>query len=665
MKKLILLFSLFIFSPQLFAQRWTQLAYAKGMSPFVYSSIRSLCTNKTGKIYMAGSFTDFGSSSRNKVYAWNGSDWELGLTAHVNDLNAVFAILSIASDTAGNIYAAGQFINDSGETYVAKFDGKKWQELGTGTNRLQSKGNIGAICIDKANNVYIGTVVKNSSATGYNVFKWDGKKWTELGNDVIHSGSEIFNLIADKFGNIYTNGTVKNANGYEFISKWDGTRWSQMDSVNPLNADRIITSAVDTFGNIYASILPSGSKKAYIAKWDGKKWTELGSGADVFHYDYWTVGTILIDDTGNVYVAGYLKNAKGNGYVAKWNGSKWIELGENKSIKINKEIYAMCMDKKGNLYLAGTFADSTKNPFVAKYGDEIVLGNVTTSTGSSLKSSPVYLIKYNTTDSTVKAIDTTVTDTNGKYYFTTLDSNLYLFAWPDSVKHPTELPTWRDTALVFRKAKPIVFTKGLSNTNINFSTLAGANPKGKGFIGGKVTKCTGCKMGGSGKPVPNFKVLLYDTNGKAVAYAITDTGGNFSFKNIAISSYKIWVDKPLINNAKAPTITLTSTTPKKNGLSFILYTDHLELDSTITIIESPSQLNKGFKISPNPTSSTFTIQYTTLQKEELTIYNILGEIVFKTQYLPSQTEKTIDVSALPKGVYFVRVGSGVKKVVVE
>ncbi|MCX6352048.1 MAG: T9SS type A sorting domain-containing protein [Bacteroidetes bacterium] len=73
----------------------------------------------------------------------------------------------------------------------------------------------------------------------------------------------------------------------------------------------------------------------------------------------------------------------------------------------------------------------------------------------------------------------------------------------------------------------------------------------------------------------------------------------------------------------------------------------------------------NFTISPNPSHTNLNIIYNTLQKQELSIYDVIGKVVFKDQWLPNQTEKTIDVSAIPKGVYFLRVGGGVKKVVVE
>ena len=82
-------------------------------------------------------------------------------------------------------------------------------------------------------------------------------------------------------------------------------------------------------------------------------------------------------------------------------------------------------------------------------------------------------------------------------------------------------------------------------------------------------------------------------------------------------------------------------------------------------VEQNNTERNYFSIYPNPTSSSFTIQHSTLQKEELTIYNVLGEQIYKDIWLPAQTQKSIDVANLPKGLYIVRLGESAERVVIE
>lgn len=77
------------------------------------------------------------------------------------------------------------------------------------------------------------------------------------------------------------------------------------------------------------------------------------------------------------------------------------------------------------------------------------------------------------------------------------------------------------------------------------------------------------------------------------------------------------------------------------------------LCSNVGIIENNIPVNK-ISIFPNPSSGVFTID-TELTKGELEIYNVLGEKVKSLQIASSKVE--IDLSAQPKGIYFIKLQS--------
>jgi len=60
---------------------------------------------------------------------------------------------------------------------------------------------------------------------------------------------------------------------------------------------------------------------------------------------------------------------------------------------------------------------------------------------------------------------------------------------------------------------------------------------------------------------------------------------------------------------------------------------------------------------PNPANSILYLQTTSKQKREL--YNYTGQLLFTT------TENKIDVSKYPRGLYFVKCGAEVIKVILE
>ncbi|MES2395995.1 MAG: T9SS type A sorting domain-containing protein [Bacteroidota bacterium] len=78
-------------------------------------------------------------------------------------------------------------------------------------------------------------------------------------------------------------------------------------------------------------------------------------------------------------------------------------------------------------------------------------------------------------------------------------------------------------------------------------------------------------------------------------------------------------------------------------------------------------------IYPNPTNGKFIIELSSPplknDKCEIKIYNMLGEKVFQSSNLNQQTSKEINLSASPKGIYFVRIYDGEKnhskKIVVQ
>lgn len=90
----------------------------------------------------------------------------------------------------------------------------------------------------------------------------------------------------------------------------------------------------------------------------GTGWKALGN------LDIANVYDLYIDKSGILYAAGAFKNAAGNHYVAKWDGSKWSEVG---ILNINSNVLAISGDANGNLYIAGLFTNSNNDEYVLKW----------------------------------------------------------------------------------------------------------------------------------------------------------------------------------------------------------------------------------------------------------------------------------------------------------
>jgi len=94
------------------------------------------------------------------------------------------------------------------------------------------------------------------------------------------------------------------------------------------------------------------------------------------------------------------------------------------------------------------------------------------------------------------------------------------------------------------------------------------------------------------------------------------------------------------------------------------YSGSTSIYDLTAVLSSDHFVMSQFTLQPNPTSSQFSIQLNeSLQLEKINMYNNLGQII------KEDINKTIDVSKLSKGVYFVEVitnkGKATKKVIVD
>jgi len=288
-------------------------------------------------------------------------------------LAATGPIYTICMDNHGNIYAAGEILDDSSGCSVYKWDGISWNELGYGS-RAASSWPINAVFADTSGNLYASAASQSSGAPAqFYVAKWDGSSWNQLGtgSDALYASDEVNAIAMDKEGNLYAAGNFQEDSaegGYGYVAKWDGTSWSEVGTgANRLKANSAISSIfVDTSGNIYAGgYFTDGARNdtgnIYVAKWDGTSWSELGTGIfpqdSIFTYE---IFTITGDVSGNVYTAGLFHNDTDWSYVDKWDGSAWSEVGSGShGLHANNAIASLCSDINGNIYAAGYFTDTT------------------------------------------------------------------------------------------------------------------------------------------------------------------------------------------------------------------------------------------------------------------------------------------------------------------
>ena len=259
------------------------------------------------------------------------------IDSHVNGL-----VYSMVKDHSGNIYA--------GSVHgVFKYDGTKWTELGEFINGLHSSTNQGdkiKVAVDNAGNVYASGDSSNGDAF---IAKFNGTNWTKL-----PSTGLCLALVTDPFGNLYA--SLQGGS----INKWDGIQWT---TIFPGNGyDFVYSMACDGTGKLYTVGSASSGPYAFVHMWDGVSWTELYQGAG-FNNNYY--GTVLVDDQDNLYASFYNANTLHIG-VAKWHDQAWTELGTGVAAQYGI-ISTLATDAQHNIYAAGGMTNSSGKKVVAKW----------------------------------------------------------------------------------------------------------------------------------------------------------------------------------------------------------------------------------------------------------------------------------------------------------
>jgi hypothetical protein len=111
-----------------------------------------------------------------------------------------------------------------------------------------------------------------------------------------------------------------------------------------------------------------------------------------------------------------------------------------------------------------------------------------------------------------------------------------------------------------------------------------------------------------------------------------------------------------------PTVSSTYTLMLSDSCCAVIATKSISV-STCTGIDEVTLENGSFDLYPNPAKGSVTVMVKGLSASDGKIYNSLGAEVLRFKI--GKEETPLDISNLPKGIYFVQLGRGMKKIVVE
>lgn len=183
----------------------------------------------------------------------------------------------------------------------------------------------------------------------------------------------------------------------------------------------------------------------------------------------------------------------------------------------------------------------------------------------------------------------------------------------------------------------------------NVIEALGMDPMGNVYMGGRIRGTVqwvpGLTSGVAGKS--SAIIVSYDAAGNFRWVETFETGGMFAELEV------LGVDELLFAIGIYDTVTFAGNEIKAGSSDIVV---GKIIPSGISVVEEEE---KKLLIYPNPTSGVFRISLETPQ--EVIIWDIQGNLKYKSEV----AEGSLDISAWPSGVYFLKVGNRVERLVVS
>ena len=273
-----------------------------------------------------------------------------------------------------------------------------------------------------------------------------------------------------------------------------------------------------------------------------------------------------------------------------------------------------------------------------------------------MPSTKVYHIKYYYPNDSLAIIDSTITDVNGNFSFdNTLDSTVSGYVWinPDSANYPGEMPSYFGNSCTIQHSSVVTYSCD-SEKQVNLNTIKRGNSSGQYNFAGIINSVTG-------NPAPKLRIYIVDSANAPIRTTLTDETGYFACTNLALGTYKIMLDKPLIDNSVAPVVTINPSSSSQIQ-QFRLSATYISLSSVTAVVTASTSDN--IKIYPNPASTILNVIINSSSDFSYSILDLSGKIVKE-----GLAETTINISSIQPGVYIIKIqtlqGTAYKKIVVD
>lgn len=243
----------------------------------------------------------------------------------------------------GTIYVAKRV--NYAISYLLEYNGSKWNNISPVTEGFDG---FYSMSHDGKETLYCYASTKTD---GTHLYRRKGTSWDTLPLGSLNG--RLRSVWVSPNGQLFIRGKFKNENGSYFIATWKNEQWQPVGQ--PVD-HRFLNNAFEQYagnnfgmdgaGTLFVEIFryEKGNSRSYIAKWDGKKWGLL----DTSKYPLeGSISNMAVSKNGNIYLAGYFKDANGKYCVPAWDGKKW------NTYTTSSNIYDVAVDASDKLYAAG------------------------------------------------------------------------------------------------------------------------------------------------------------------------------------------------------------------------------------------------------------------------------------------------------------------------
>ncbi len=518
------------------------------------------------------------------------------------------------------------------------------------------------------------------SSTSYS----QSPNWLWAKNAVGTGWDDGYSVAVDASGNAYVTGfylsptitfgnfTLTNAGADIFLVKYDAignVLWAK--NGGGTTNDRGVSVAVDASGNAYVTgyfnsstitfgtytLTNAGSYDIFLVKYDSSGnvlWAKSAGGTSSDDG-----ASVAVDASGNSYVTGAfssdtitfgsytLTNASGTEiFLVKYDVSGnvvWATSTTGTSLDRGNSI---ANDATGNVYITGYF----ESPAIA-FGSYIL---------NNTDGSDIFLAKYDGNGNVIWATNAMGTSWDvGRSVAVDASGNAYVtgnFESPSITFGSFTLTNagFYDIFLVkYDSAGNVIWAKSSEGTDLDEGNSVAVDAVGNSYVTGAFSSpaITFGSFTLTNTSAPNFDMFLIKYDGSGNVQWATSAGGTDGDGGNSIT-VDVSGNSIVTGSFNSSTITFGSyfLTNTSAGVGDIFLAKSGSGNVGVDKINNSYNIS----ISPNPATETITIEVpTTSQHIQLSILNFEGQKLLIHQITEHKTQ--IDISSLPKGVYFVRI----------